>query len=260
MKKILLISSALVSLASIGQAQAFNGAVIEGGVYTLLSGGPGTAFYDYNLGGRADFGVGAFGLQLDGYAGGWYYSGSTHATTSQVGVHGYYTMSNGVKVGAYAANETDQFNPFGLSNITSYGAEVLFGTGATTYEISGGSYAGAAASGTYSVAARVSHRINSSFGLTGSYEYITASTGIFTSAGRAKLSVDYTMPSMPITLSMQYSNGSLYTSGPTLNYDKIGINVSYAIGGQDPAKLFTPRGPNLLDGYLAIMSGLKRGA
>jgi len=218
--------------------------------------------YDYQVGGRANFGFGALGLQLDGYTGGWSSGGATQTPTSQIGMHGYYSMSNGAKIGAYVANETDKF--FGAQNTISYGAEALFGTGATTYEISGGSYAGAGASGTYSVSARISHRINSSFSLSGSYEYITAPAGVlFTSPERAKLSVDYTLSNMPITLSVQYSSGNLHYSnlilnlaGPTFNYDKIGINVSYAIVGKDSANLFTPRGPNLLDGYIAIRSGL----
>jgi len=181
------------------------------------------------FGGRADYDIGSFGVQLDGSA-----NVLTDFTNSfsvySVGIHVNKTLNNGTKLGGFAG--VDTISLFGLTdNIYNIGAEAMMSFGAADVEVAiVGLFADNLGDANWRAKIDVYYGISRAFEVSLGVNYwLDGGPG----AALFTIGADYQLPNMPISIGAKY----YFVDG----FDRLEFVASYEFGNPDNQRLFQKR-------------------
>jgi len=222
------ISIALAScLAGTASAQmAFQSGVIDFSYGDIELEGPAVIL---NFGGRADYDIGAFGLQIDGSA---LIIADFPDSVEQysIGVHVNRTLSNGIKLGGFAGVETLSLSgPY--FTIYNVGAEAMMSFGAFDVEAAIGNFFGNEIGDIFWRAeVDLYYEISPAFEISLGVDQLfnAGFTNTFYTAGAS-----YQLPNMPLSIGAKY-----YAAD---GFDRIEFVASYEFGDPNNERLFQSR-------------------
>lgn len=227
MKSILLTSTILAAMAGAASAEvSFGSAIIDVSYLTPTD----SSFSFGSFGGRADYDIGQFGLQVDGSASMIISTGLPFELYSAA-AHVYKPLGNGAKVGGFAS--FDSFYIFGIStSIYSVGAEGMMSFGALDIEASiANIWVGGTTSSAWFAAVDAYYSVGQAIELRGGVSSLFVSAGTTTTT--YTVGAQYTMASIPLSLGANYQFDNGWGS------EFVEIVASYAFGPRSDERLFS---------------------
>lgn len=229
MKSILLTSTILAAMAGAASAQvSFSSASIDLSYLTTAD----SSLAYAGFGGRADYDIGQFGLQLDGSANGIMNAGLP-LEVYNAAAHIYKPFGNGTKVGGFVVLDSLYF--IGTkTNIYSVGVEGMMTFGALDIEASIANiyFSGPTNNAWFA-------EVDAYYSISQAIELNAQATSFFSSGGAPtntySLGVNYTMASVPISLGANYQ----FANGGGDSF--IEVVASYAFGPSSDERLFSNR-------------------